>query len=145
MRRIISPLIYVLAIAGIAVGDAWPRVASVPADTLYGSGLVELGDPGEHSIVTIDQNDGSNTWLEPQAVNFSGLAFDSEGRLFATDCVPHGGGFGCSRSAFSSALMELDPLTGAILNTIGTVTDASGFRPTISTLSVQPGTDVLYG
>jgi len=85
MRRIIAPLISVLAIAGIAVENARPTVASVPADTLYGSALVELGDPGEQSIVTIDQNDGSITWLEPQAVNFQGLAFDSDGRLFATD------------------------------------------------------------
>jgi hypothetical protein len=145
MRRIIAPLISVLAITGIAVGSARPTVASVPADTLYGSALVDLGDPGVHSIATIDQNDGSNTWLEPQAVNFKGLAFDSDGRLFATDCVPYGVGYGCSLSDSPSLLMELDPVTGAILDTIGTVTDASGFHPTIETLSVQPGTDVLYG
>ncbi len=147
MRRILAPLISVFAIAGIAVGNSWPTVASVPADTLYGSGLIELadyGDPGEYSIVTIDQNDGSITWLESQAVNFEGLAFDSDGGLFATGygrfC-----GLACDLPEFSSLLMELDPVTGAILDTIGIVTDASGFRPRIETLSVQPGTDVLYG
>ena len=139
----IGPLACALAITGIAVGNARPAVASVPADTLYGSGLVWGGEPGEHSIVTIDQNDGSITWLEPQAANFMGLAFDSDGRLFATDCVL--GGLSCSLYGSPSLLMELDPETGAILDTIGTVTDASGFRPTIETLSVQPGTDVLYG
>ena len=50
----IGPLACALAIAGIAVGNARPAVASVPADTLYGSGLVWGGEPGEHSIVTID-------------------------------------------------------------------------------------------
>lgn len=145
MMRIIAPLISVLALAGIAVGNASPTLASVPADALYGSALVELGVPGEHSIVTIDQNDGSNTWLEPQAVNFKGLAFDSDGRLFATDCDPYSVGFACTLSESPSLLMELDPVTGTILNTIGTVTDAYGLRPTIETLSVQPGTDVLYG
>ena len=144
--RIIAPLISAIAIAGIAVGNARPTVASVPADTLYGSALVELGDPGERSIVTIDQNDGSITWLEPQSENFKGLAFDSDGRLFATDCDPYGFGTRCILvSEPTSLLMELDPVTGAILNTIGTVTDAFGFRPTIETLSVQPGTDILYG
>ncbi|MBW2691265.1 MAG: hypothetical protein JRE57_01350 [Deltaproteobacteria bacterium] len=138
----IGALTCALAIAGIAVGSAQSAVASVSADTLYGSALVSLGQPGENSIVTIDQNDGSITWLEPLAVNLKGLAFDSDGRLFATDCVL--GEPDCPSSS-PSLLMELDPVTGAILDTIGTVTDASGFRPEIETLSVQPGTDLLYG
>jgi hypothetical protein len=116
----------------------------VSADTLFGSGWSFSGDPSEHAIVTIDQNDGSITVLEPQAVNFKGVAFDSDGRLFATNCGTSGE-FTCSPTNSPSLLMELDPVTGVILNTIGTVTDASGFRPTIETLSVQPGTDVLYG
>jgi hypothetical protein len=144
----IGALACVLVITVVEMGNAQPTVASVAADTLYGSALVELGvlgAPNEHSIVTIDQDDGSITWLESQAVNFRGLAFDSVGRLFATDCGPFGSGFGCSQSASPTVLMELDPVTGVILETIGTVTDASGFRPTIETLAVQPGTDVLYG
>jgi len=146
----VGPLACALAIAGIAVGNARVTHASVPADTLYGLSLQYFGTPPEYSIVTIDPNDGSMAGGEPQAVNFKGLAFDSDGRLFATDCVPWWGapwfyGFRCSRTEPPSLLMELDPVTGAILDTIGTVTDASGFRPTIETLSVQPGTDVLYG
>ena len=89
----IGPLACALVIAGIAVGSARPAVASVPADTLYGSGLVSFGDPDEHAIATIDQDDGSITWLEPQATSFKGLAFDSDGRLFATRCVV--GGISC--------------------------------------------------
>jgi hypothetical protein len=41
--------------------------------------------------------------------------------------------------------MELDPLTGEIVDTIGPVTDASGSRLVITALSVQPETDVLFG
>jgi hypothetical protein len=40
--------------------------------------------------------------------------------------------------------MELDPLTGVVLETIGYVADASG-DVNIAALAVQPGTDVLYG
>ncbi len=123
-----------LAIAGIAVANAQPTYASVPADTLYGS--------GGNAIVTIDQNDGAITMLAPQPALFEGIAFDSSGRLLATsDCIPSPG---CDVGV-ESVLLELDPLTGAILDTIGTVTDASGSPLRITALSVQPGTDVLYG
>jgi hypothetical protein len=40
--------------------------------------------------------------------------------------------------------MELDPLTGVVLDTIGIVADASR-AVFITALSVQPGTDALYG
>ncbi len=130
----IVPLACALAIAGIAVGNARPTYASVPADTLYGS--------GGNAIVTIDQNDGAITMLAPQPALFEGIAFDSSGRVFATsDCLPFPG---CDVGV-ESVLLELDPLTGAILDTIGTVTDASGSPLRITALSVQPGTDVLYG
>jgi hypothetical protein len=42
-------------------------------------------------------------------------------------------------------LMQIDPVTGAVLDTIGPVMDASGSQVFIHALSVQPGTDVLYG
>jgi len=139
MMRIIAPLITVLAIAGIAVGNARPTVASAPADTLYAAGW------GDH-IVTMDQNDGSITRLTPQpGFSFQTLAFDSAGRLFATGCTPsdlcpppYAG------SPVDIVLMELDPLTGVVLDTIGIVADAS-HAVLITALSVQPGTDVLYG
>jgi hypothetical protein len=41
--------------------------------------------------------------------------------------------------------MELDPLTGEIVDTIGPVTDVSGSQLHITALSVQPETDVLFG
>lgn len=139
MRRIIAPLISVLAIAGIAVGNARPTVASAPADTLYVTGW------SDH-IVTLDQNDGSITRLTPQpGFSFQTLAFDSAGRLFATGCTPSDL---CPPSyagpPVDIVLMELDPLTGVVLDTIGIVADASR-AVFITALSVQPATDVLYG
>ena len=139
MRRIIAPLISVLAVAGIAVGNAGPTVASPPADTLY------VASRGDH-IATMDPNDGSLTTLTLQpGYVFHALAFDSAGRLFATGCTPSDL---CPPSSFwptvDVALMELDPLTGVVLDIIGTVADASR-AVFITALSVQPGTDVLYG
>jgi hypothetical protein len=127
----IGPLACALAIAGIAVGNARVTHASVPADTLYGGGW--------WNIHTIDQNDGSITPLAHQpGFLFYGLAFDSEGRLFATGAM----------SPFPSGaylLMELDPQTGEVVDVIGPVTDVSGSNVSIGALSVRPETDELYG
>jgi len=133
MRRIIVPLVLVLAITGIAVGTARVTHASVPADTLYGTGW--------DRIVTLDQNDGSITPFAPQpGFIFFGLAFDSTGSLFASGCIGSGT---CWYSEL--LLMELDPLTGEVVDTIGPVTDVSGSNVEIRGLSVQPDTDVLFG
>jgi hypothetical protein len=71
----------------------------------------------------------------------SGLAFDSTGRLLATGCT----GDSSNCWVTGSLLLELDPETGTIVDTIGPVTDLAGSRPGIAALAVQPGTDVLYG
>jgi hypothetical protein len=133
----IGPLACALAIAGIAVGSARLTHAAVAADTLYGT--------SRDSIVTIDLNDGSITPFPPQpGFKFIDLAFDSAGRLFAIACRE---GDPCpAYSVFSDALlMELDPLTGAVVDVVGPVTDDSGSGLRISALSVQPETDVLFG
>jgi hypothetical protein len=44
-----------------------------------------------------------------------------------------------------SLLLEIDPVSGAIIETIGTMTDASGLELDITQISAQPGGDVLYG
>jgi len=130
LARRIVPLASALAFVAVAAGNARPTAASVPADTLYASRF--------DVIATLDPNDGSITDLEPQVALFDGLAFDSDGRLFATACAP--------TCVFApDLLMELDPVTGAILDTIGPVTDVSGSPVFITALSAQPGTDVLYG
>jgi hypothetical protein len=125
----IGPLVCALAIAGIAVGTARVTHASVPADTLYGGGW--------WNIHTIDQNDASLTLLAHQPGHvFDGLAFDSEGRLFATGAIDF---------FFPRLLMELDPQTGEVVDVIGPVTDVSGSNVPIGALSVRPETDELYG
>jgi hypothetical protein len=132
--RRIGPLACALAIAGIAVGDARVAHATVPADTLYGGGLFQIS--------TLDQNDGSSTALANQPeFDFYGLAFDSTGRLFASGCIG-----GCVWYS-EWLLLELDPLTGEIVDIIGPVTDGSGqsVRGAPLALSVQPETDVLFG
>jgi hypothetical protein len=134
MRRIIISIGSILAIAGIAVGNARGAHASVPADTLYAS---------FNGLITIDQSDGSVTHLR-ESIILLGLAFESTGRLFAIGCVRVIPISFCS-DARDFDLMELDPVTGATLDTIGPVTNASGTALLITALSVQPGTNVLYG
>jgi len=125
----IGPLACAFAIAGVAVGGARLTHASVPADTLYG------GSDGY--IVMLDQNDGSITALAHQpGFRFFGLAFDSEGRLFATGLID---------LSFPYLLMELDPLTGEVVDIIGPIKDVSGSLLNIYKLSVRPETDELYG
>jgi hypothetical protein len=137
MRRIIISIVSVLAIAGIAVGNARVTHAAALAETLYG--VLSFGQ-----IVTLDQIDGSITGLPQQpGIKFSALAFDSAGRLFATGCAQIPDTPPCETFS-DNLLMELDPLTGAVLETIGNVADASG-DVNIAALAVQPGTDVLYG
>jgi hypothetical protein len=122
-----------LAIAGIAVGNAGVTHASVPGDTLYGT----IGN----RIVTVDQNDGSIAWVTIQrGFTFYGLAFDSAGRLFAVGCIES-----CWYWISGLLLMELDPLTGEVVDIIGPVTDVSGSNVRIEVLTMQPETDVLFG
>ena len=63
----IGPLVCVLAIAGIAAGDAWATGASVPADTLYGAMPERIGG----RIVTVDQNAVSSAWLSTPKGGYS--------------------------------------------------------------------------
>ncbi len=135
--RRIGLLACVLVITGIAVGNARATHASVLADTLYGTGFYRL--------VTVDQNDGSITALAPPSeILFIALAFDSAGRLFTAGCIGPDSPSYCVLFT-DRLLMELDPLTGEVVEIIGPVTDASGSNVKIDTLSVQPETDVLFG
>ncbi|MBW2578105.1 MAG: hypothetical protein JRE38_08560 [Deltaproteobacteria bacterium] len=141
MRRNIAPLISVLAITGIAVGSARATEGTVPADTLFGAS-------GNYSV-TVDQNDGAITPFAPQGTfGFIALAFDSGGKLFAAGCAESDSVPGlppfCPRAS-TRLLMELDPLTGEVVEIIGPVTDVFGSQVNVTALSVQPETDVLFG
>ncbi len=131
----IGPLACVIAIADIAVGGARIGHAAVAADTLYGAGFLRL--------VTVDQNDGLITPLADRGgFRFHALAFDSSGSLFAAGCINTEPS--CTLY-MDRLLMEVDPLTGEVVNIIGPVDDDSGSIVKISALSVQPETDVLFG
>jgi hypothetical protein len=130
-------LVCALAIAGVAVGSARIAHASVAADTLYGTNW--------DRIATVDQNGGSISPLPPQPGSvFFALAFDSTGRLFAAGCTDSVYPDLCG-ALEDRLLMELDPLTGEIVDFIGPLADESGVPLPIRTLSVQPETDVLFG
>ena len=46
----------------------------------------------------------------------------------------------------TSTLIRIDPNTGALLSTIGPITDGPGGLPIgVADLAVQPGTDLLFG
>ena len=129
----IGPLACAFAIAGIAVGGARIGHAAAVVDKLYGT--------NRNLILTVDQDDGSATVLANHPdFRFRGLAFDSTGRLFASGCSIES----CFED-FERQLFELDPLTGEIVDVIGPVTQDSGSNVEIFSLSVQPGTDVLFG
>ena len=132
------PVACALAFAAAGAGSARPALATVPGDTLYAS----FGDFG--GLITIDPNDGSIAFLR-ESIALRGLAFDAAGRLFAIGCVPD---LSIPRACIAPSefeLIELDPVSGATLNTVGPVTDASGSSLLITALSFQPGTQVLYG
>ncbi len=96
-------------------------------------------------LVTIRQSDGAVSAIAPSgSARLTGIAFDSTGRLFASTQGP--GGFPPPPGPpNSSTLLELNPVTGAVINTIGLIRDTSGAPISIADLSAQPYTGVLYG
>ena len=88
------------------------------------------------SITLVSQIDGSQAFIGDPTLSgsLSGLAFDSTGRLWGTTSSP---------SAISE-LLEINPNTGAQISSIP-ITNAAGAPGGIQDLSVQPGTDIIYG
>lgn len=115
--------------------------SSVSAAELYGAvGAIEVvgqtADPG--SIILIDPATANSTFLgDPVAtpdVGVVGLDFDSTGRLFGVT----------RRSGQPTGLIEIDPKTGLLVQSVGTITH-EGVPISINDLAFQPGTDVLFG
>ena len=124
-----------------AVGEdtTFAGIVPLPGD-LYvsvGGGGASVGNPAAGSIFIADQITSAGTLLfdpiNPDGA--PGLAFDNTGRLFASD----GAGF------VDNELYEIDPDTGMLLATIGTIRNASDVRVFVTDLAFQPGTNVLYG
>ena len=123
------------------------QLAVSPGTYMYGgNGGHNNGDSiNDGSLVLVDQTTGAVTLVgHPTGVNrLTGLAFDSTGKLFASTQGP--GGFPPPPGPIStSSLLILNPATGGITSNIGTIMDGA-VGISISDLSVQPGTDTLYG
>jgi len=102
---------------------------------MYGSvARGSIVDPG--ALVTINQINGNQVLIADNIAGdngLSGLAFDDTGRLF-----------GSQVGSVSGLLHEFNPDTGAIINTVS-ILDINNNLVKVNDLTVQPGTNQLYG
>ena len=96
-----------------------------------GNGALNRG-----ALITINQTNGTGTLVGTpvSGVGLPGLSFHPDGRLFASTVT----------SGNPSTLIQINPNTGGLIATIGTIND-NGTPLSIGDLSFQPGTGVLYG
>jgi hypothetical protein len=134
----------------LAAGVALLAPAAIAAGTIS-TGTILYGGvggvpPGEGSanvgaVVIVDQTTAALTIVgspEP-GTRLSGIAFDSTGALY-------GSTEGSALPPLTSTLIRIDPDTGSLISAIGPITDGPGGPAIgISDLSVQPGSDVLFG
>jgi hypothetical protein len=115
-------------------GTPTPTPTCTPGETLYGGNGNQVN---AGALIIIDQTNGSGTLVgTPVAgLGLTGIAFHPDGRLFASTIA--GGGS-------TSTLIQVDPDTGDLITTIGSITD-NGTAISIGDLGFQPGTGVLYG
>jgi outer membrane protein assembly factor BamB len=94
----------------------------------------------------VSQTTGAVTIVGQPAgvVRISGLAFDSTGTLFASTLIP-AGGFPPPSGPRTSELITINPLTGALVTSNPITIGVGGPLLAIADLSVQPGTNTLFG
>jgi len=135
---LLAAAVALLVPAGMAAG-------TITTGTILYGGAGGL-PPGEGSVnvgavVIVDQTTAALTIVgspEP-GTRLSGIAFDSTGALW-------GSTEGSALPPITSTLILIDPDTGALISAIGPITDGPGGPAIgISDLSVQPGSDVLFG
>lgn len=136
-----------MLLAAAAVAFYASNVSAVPV--MYGG----LGGHGPNSnstndgaLVTINQSTGDVSVVgHPSGVaRLTGIAFDSSGALFGSTlgAIP----FPPPPQPSTSSLIQVNPDTGAMVTTIGAITDgAGGPAISIADLAAQPGTGTLYG
>jgi hypothetical protein len=93
------------------------------------------------ALVIVDQHNAAITVVGTPVpgTRISGVAFDSTGALY-------GSTIGIGLPPLTSNLIRIDPDTGALIAVVGPITDGAGGLPIgIADLSVQPGTDLLFG
>ena len=109
-----------------------------------GQGQGRSINPGALVIVDTDTAAVTIVGLNTGAAKLTGIAFDSTGTLYAST-LPEGN-FPPPTSPANSKLITLDPATGEQTSLIGTIVDGpGGAGMAISDISIQPGTDVLFG
>ncbi len=106
--------------------------APVAGQVMYGS------TASNGRVGTVDQTNGDFTLLgDPTATGaLSGLTFDTTGRLFGS--VP-------ADSSCCSSLIEINPINGSLIATIGDIETAPASGVRIVDLAAQPSTGTLFG
>jgi hypothetical protein len=93
------------------------------------------------ALVIVDQTTAALTLVGTPVpgIRISGVAFDSTGALF-------GSTIGIGLPPLTSTLIRIDPNTGALISVVGPITAGPGGPAIgIADLTVQPGTDLLFG
>lgn len=125
-----------------------PTGGGAASPVMYGgNGGHNNGDSiNDGFLVKVDQTTAAVTAVgHPGGVNrLTGIAFDQTGALYAT--TSSGGGFPPPPPVMSSQLIRIDPDTGNLISTVGTVKEGSSGGPSISIadLATQPSTHALY-
>jgi len=136
INRLLAGTLVLVLVAGLGTpAFAGPPPVPLPGDMIGVEGNGSPGTPGALNIV--DQIDGSLTFVGDPITprGLSGIAIDSSGTVFGS--VVGGNN--------PSDLVIIDPDNGNLLSTVGTITDLSGTQVSIGDLTVQPGTDILFG
>lgn len=111
---------------------------NLPTATFFGA----IGDGGINagSMIQVNPSTGTGTLMSDPVTpgGLSGLAYDPSTGVF----------FGSTIRNVSniSTLVRIDPNTGALLSTVGTIIDSSTLTAiSIGDLAMQPGTNLLFG
>jgi hypothetical protein len=118
----------------IPLASPTPTPTPTCGQTMYGGN--GFGGINRGALTTINQINGNGTIVGTpvSGVGLSGIAFHPDGRLFASTVTQNN----------PSTLIQINPDTGALIATIGSITD-NGTPISIGDLAFQPGTSVLYG
>jgi hypothetical protein len=125
MKRVLGVLLLCVAMpAAAAPGDMYGAV---------GNG----GGAARGTVLIVDQTNAVSVALGTPVPGqgLTGIAFSNSGRLYGSTI---------SGTPKTSSLVEIDPLTGLLVSTIGPIL-AGGNPISIGDLAVQPGTGTLYG
>ena len=117
-----------LLLPGIAMAQVLLGVST-------GSGQTSA-NPG--AIFSIDPATGLGTLLGTpfNGVGLSGIAMTSDGRVYVSTSASFDG---------ASHLLEVDPVTGNMINDVGQILDVAGNSCGVGDLSVDPTSGILYG